>query len=67
MIFDKAETAEKVDIWRAKLAELAEKRKALAKQKDAEAKRALARIDAVMEKIEAEIRNSSQALAADDA
>jgi small-conductance mechanosensitive channel len=67
MIFDKAETAEKMDIWRAKLAELAEKRKALAKQKDADAKKALARIDAAMEKIEMEIRNSSRTLAADDA
>lgn len=66
VIFDKAETAEKVDLLRNKLAELAEKRKAFAKRRDEEARAALERIDAAMAKIEKGIQHSSQALEADE-
>ena len=67
VIFDKAETAEKVDLMRGKLAELAERRKALAKRKDDEAKLAIERIDAAMDKIEKGIQRGSQALETDEA
>lgn len=67
VIFDKAETAEKVVLLRDKLAELAEKRKAFAKRKDDEAKLALERIDDAMGKIEEGIRRRNQALEADEA
>jgi small conductance mechanosensitive channel len=66
VIFDKAETAEKVALLRDRLADLAEKRKAFAKRKDGKAKAALARIDAAIAKIEGGIERTSQALEADE-
>jgi hypothetical protein len=66
VIFDKAETAERVALLRDKLADLAEKRKAFAKRKDGEAKAALVRMDAAIAKIERGIKRTRQALDADE-
>ena len=65
MIFDKAETAEKVVQMTAKLAELAEKKKSLLKRKDAAAEKALAHIEQTMEKLERLIEQKRKDLEAE--
>lgn len=66
LIFDKADIAEELDLWKAKLATLAQKRSALTKNKDKNMVDAMEKMDSAMAKVEKRIEKINALLNRDE-